>query len=152
MSLLAFDGTLTQFLRWQGEARICDFGMSKIMEEVTEVSASKTLTSEGSARYVAPELIESNEASTTMLSDVYSFAMLVLECISQDKPFANLRRDAAVIHAVVNKKQHPGRPVGPMSEKWLSDALWEVMKKCWATTPATRPLMEQVCDFFEHGH
>jgi serine/threonine protein kinase len=133
----------------QEEAKICDFGMSKIMEEVTDISASKSLTTnEGSARYVAPELIEANEASTTMASDTYSFAMLILECVTQKAPFANLKRDAAVIHAIVNKKQCPARPDNPEAQRWITDELWELMKKCWSTAPSARPTMEEVHTFF----
>jgi serine/threonine protein kinase len=122
--------------------------MSKVMEEVTEISASKTLTFGGSARYVAPELIESNDMSATMCSDTYSFAMLILESATQRPPFADLRRDAAVIHAIVNKKQCPVRPETPEAKRWITDEIWELMRKCWSTSPASRPTMDQVHAFF----
>jgi len=132
----------------EGEPKLCDFGMSKVMEEVTEMSMSKTLTSGGSARYVAPELIESNDASATMHSDTYSFGMLVLECVTRLPPYANLRRDAAVIHAIIYKRECPLRPETPEAKRWITDDVWELMMKCWSLLPASRPSMTEVHTFF----
>ncbi|KAF4603972.1 hypothetical protein EYR38_004388 [Pleurotus pulmonarius] len=92
------------------EARICDFGMSKIIEEVTEQLASVTLTTSGSARWLAPELIEGNINSPTKATDSYAFAMTALELLTGKHPYANQKRNAAVIHEKVVKRLLPPRP------------------------------------------
>ncbi|KAF6742353.1 TKL/TKL-ccin protein kinase [Ephemerocybe angulata] len=79
----------------KGEACICDFGMSKLVEEVTEKSASATLTAAGSARWLAPELIEGSISSPTPATDTYSFAMAILELVTGKYPFAERKRDAS---------------------------------------------------------
>ncbi|CAL1703915.1 unnamed protein product [Somion occarium] len=107
----------------EAEALICDFGMSKLVEDVTEQSASATLTKQGSARWLAPEVIEGLVDSPTMACDVYSFGMTMFECFSTVMPFAKLKRDAQVIHKVIGEKMRPGRP---------------------ETNPADRPTMDVV--------
>ncbi|KAF8163093.1 TKL/TKL-ccin protein kinase [Crassisporium funariophilum] len=124
----------------KGVACICDFGMSKLIEEVTEKSASATLTTGGSARWLAPELIEGKVASPTMEADVYSYAMAILELLTGKHPFADYKRDAQVIHGIVVLKKTPSRPNGAVCP-WLSDELWSLMQKCWLKDAHSRPSM-----------
>jgi len=76
--------------------------------------------------------------------------MLMLECITEEVPFFNLTRDAAVIHARISKRQNPPRPDGQNPKNRVSDGLWDVMMRCWAIIPEQRPTMEQVHTFFLH--
>ena len=75
---------------------ICNFGMARIMEEVTESTATKTGAPGDAVRYSAIELIEGNNVSATKHSNTDSFAMLMLECIMEEMPSSNLSRDAAI--------------------------------------------------------
>jgi len=122
----------------KGEARICDFGMSKVIEEVTERSASATLTAGGSARWMAPELIEGE--APTMEADTYSFAMAILELLTRKHPFADCKTTAAVIYGIVVQNKTPSRPEG----YWLTDKLWELMHMCWQKDTSSRPTMNKV--------
>ncbi|KAG5649763.1 hypothetical protein H0H81_002117 [Sphagnurus paluster] len=128
----------------KGEARICDFGMSKVIEEVTETSASATLTASGSARWLAPELIEDLVSSPTKEADTYSFGMAILELVTQKHPYANRRRDASVIHDIVVLRKIPERPVEPEAVRWLPETLWDLMRECWKGQASSRPSMAQV--------
>ena len=112
-------------------------------------SNAKTVSSAEIVRYAAPELIENADSSPTMESDTYSFAMLIVECITEDVPFSNITRDAAVIHARINKRQCPPRPEGLEVKKYVSDGLWELMNRCWSLKPDQRPSMEHVHSFFK---
>jgi serine/threonine protein kinase len=118
------------------------------MEERGENTVSKTVSSAAVVRYAAPELIENNDFSATTHSDTYSFAMLILECITENVPFSNITRDAAVIHARISKRQCPPRPDGPEERNRVSDGLWDLMKRCWSVKPEIRPTMEHVQRFF----
>jgi serine/threonine protein kinase len=74
-------------------ALVCHFGLSKLVEEATENSAQVTLTTEPSySRYLAPELVRGEVTSPRMNTDVYSFGMAMLECLTLEKPFANRKR------------------------------------------------------------
>ncbi|KAF9532397.1 kinase-like domain-containing protein [Crepidotus variabilis] len=128
----------------KGHACICDFGMSKVIEEVTERSASLTLTEGGSARWLAPELIEGKAPSKE--ADVYSFAMAILELMTGKHPYADCKRDAQVIHSIVVLKKTPARPQlqGAAALDCLSDELWGLMLRCWCKEAAARPQMTEV--------
>jgi serine/threonine protein kinase len=126
----------------KGKACICDFGMSKVIEEVTERSASATLTAGGSARWLAPELIEGK--APTMEADAYSYAMAILELLTGKHPFSDCKRDAAVIYGIVVLKKTPARPEEKEASKWLSDDLWDLMQRCWHKDAASRPPMGEV--------
>ena len=93
-------------------------------------------------RYSAPEFFRGN-AVHTKASDTYSFAMLILECITEVPPFSDLPDDSAVLHARSSKVQNPPRPDGPNR---IPDDLWNLMTRCWAIKK--RPTMEDVHSFF----
>ena len=112
-----------------------------------EGSAISRKVSGDVVRYAAPELLENVNTSATMSSDVCSFGMLILECITKEIPFSNLSRDAAVIDARVGRRQCPPRP-----NRRVSDGLWDLMMRYWSHEPDHRPTMEGVHGFFRlHG-
>ena len=117
--------------------------MAAITEERDENTVSNTVSSEAIVRYAAPELLENNNFSATKECDTYSFAMLMVECVTEDAPFSNITRDAAVIHARINKRQCPPRPDG------LEDRLWDLLNRCWSLKPDQRPAMELVHSLFK---
>ncbi|KAI0933772.1 hypothetical protein AcV5_005833 [Taiwanofungus camphoratus] len=121
----------------EGKACICDFGMSKVIEDITDVPASATLTKAGSARWLSPELIENTVSSPTCATDVYSFAMAMLECFTLKPPFADLKRDAHVIAAILIQNRNPHRPNTPLP----TDDTWKLMLQCWHRDPRNRPSM-----------
>lgn len=123
--------------------------MSKIIEEVTEKSASATLTASGSARWLAPELIEGAVSSPTKEADTYSYAMAILELITGKHPFSNRKRDATVIHDIVVLKKTPLRPTGPEVLPWLTESLWTLMNQCWRIPASSRPSMAEVSAYIE---
>jgi serine/threonine protein kinase len=117
--------------------------MSKLVEEVTEKSASATLTAAGSARWLAPELIEGSVSSQTFASDTYSFAMALLELYTGKHPFAERKREASVIQDIVVHKKTPQRPRDE-AVVTLTDGIWGLMERCWQRDVSLRPHMEQV--------
>jgi hypothetical protein len=118
------------------------------MEEAAEYTGSKTTASGDVVRYSAPELIEDTDVSATTHSDTYSFAMMILECITEERPFPNLSYDAAVVHARITKRLYPPRPGGQDPRNCVSDGLWYLMMRCWSVEPEGRPKMEYVHTFF----
>jgi len=72
----------------------------------------------------------------------------MLECITEEVPFSNLARDAAVIHARITKEQCPPRPDGEDPKHRVSDGLWDLMMRCWSAKPDQRPTMGYVHSFF----
>jgi son of sevenless-like protein len=69
--------------------------------------------------------------------------MLCLEILSGDVPFADIKRDIAVLREIDNGAlpKHPGRDA---ISQGLSDAIWQVLQKCWEREPTMRPSITEV--------
>ena len=134
----------------KGEPQICDFEIARIWEKVNGTTITMTMTSGGGVRYIATEHIRDAIVPATTHSDTFSFAMLMLECITEEVPFSNLARDAAVLHARTTKAQCPPRPGEHDGKDRISDDLWKLMTGCWVVEPDKRPTMEQVYSFCLH--
>ena len=79
--------------------------MSEAMvEQVTGQTISDDLTSStlagGDTRWKAPELIE-DAAPPSKASDTYSYAMAVLELLTEKPPYSERKRNARVLHDVL---------------------------------------------------
>lgn len=85
-------------------------------------------------------------APFSLACDTYSFAMTLLECFTLEIPFANLKRDAQVIHKLITERVSPPRPQNADAKRWISDDVWELMKGCWNFTPSHRPPMQNVAN------
>jgi len=138
------------------QACLADFGLTSILSNFNSLNAS-TLASHrsGTVRWMAPEILDpevfglptsSNRESSTA-SDVYSFAMVVMEIFTGNRPFQEFPHDPTVIVKVMRG----GRPIRP---KQLSDRLWELVEMCWRQDGTQRPPISEVLDFLEkipHG-
>jgi len=94
--------------------------------------------------------IQSNNVPATTHSDTYSFALLVLECVTEERPFSQFEREAAVIHARMTKRKCPSRPDGQDQRRRISDSVWKLMVGCWNPVPDRRPSMETVNSFLSN--
>lgn len=66
----------------EGNALLCDFGLSKMISDMATMSGTPTeLFGAGTIRWMAPELFsdEHGDGSKTSASDIYAFAMLIVE-------------------------------------------------------------------------
>ncbi|KAF9783716.1 kinase-like domain-containing protein [Thelephora terrestris] len=130
----------------EGEPQLCDFGIAALVEDA---NGSRNTSSGEMIRYAAPELIRDNCSTRTVSSDTYSFAMLILVCVTEEVPFLNITHDAAVVHArITNGPLLPSRPNELEGGEWVSDGLWNLMERCWSYSPGQRPTMEEIHRFF----
>ncbi|KAJ7312554.1 kinase-like domain-containing protein [Mycena albidolilacea] len=127
---------------------ISDFGISKIVSR-----RGFTTSNVGTAPYMAPELffvIDGSEAgphvssspSTTTNSDVYSYALLVLEILTAQPPKA--RPSRPIITTRIRAELRPKRTDYDPSK--VSQGLWSVLDRCWAFEPVLRPSISEVLD------
>ncbi|KAJ7040829.1 kinase-like domain-containing protein [Mycena alexandri] len=119
-----------------GTPKICDFGISKIMNH-----RGFTTDSVGTSRYMAPELLFavdlSKERSTTKSSDIYSFALLALQILTSEAPKRGPVRDFMLAQDIgpnLNPKRtdyaHHGN---------VTDEIWSILEHCWAFEAQDRP-------------
>ncbi|KAN0092693.1 Protein kinase-like domain containing protein, partial [Tylopilus felleus] len=131
-------------------ARLTDFGYASLVGETPEALAylqASTLRS-GTLRWAAPECILFNseeEFRCTTKSDIYSFGNLSLQVLSGKRPWAEFRRDEAIILELA--KGH--RPRRPQSHP-IEDQHWTFVEHCWSPVeerPSAAHLVSSTQDF-----
>lgn len=119
-----------------GEAMICDFGLSRIQHEITRTLT--TICEEGKLRFLAPELTNGPEAfRTSSGSDIYSLSMVFLALTTLAPPFSDMSSWRAAGAACNGMR--PGRPETLPFPPPINDQLWLLMQHMWAQEPAHRP-------------
>ncbi|KAH7905718.1 kinase-like domain-containing protein [Hygrophoropsis aurantiaca] len=121
----------------EGTACICDFGLTKVIEDEAGNSASATLTNANSARWHAPELVGGEDVHLSTASDVFAFAMSILELLTKNVPYSHRKRDLSVITDLLAGRL-PLKPEEPEVTRWLTEDLWAVLNKCWSSDPSCR--------------
>ncbi|CAE6444542.1 unnamed protein product [Rhizoctonia solani] len=126
--------------------KLADFGTSFLsMSQYTLQFTRGTGSGMNSTvRYTAPEILK-EETKITTEGDVYALGMTILEAITGRVPYeGNL--EVAVIQKAISGI-HPARPEQhiPTNEK-QADAIWGLLKECWASDPGRRPSATMVVD------
>jgi len=137
------------------EASVTDFVQSRTLEKSSsthkfaEVGYVPIMT-EG-WRWRAPEQMggqtDTEEGSlpcVTTATDVWAFAMTVIEIFTGCVPFHEIKNDARVLFTVVKG----GRPMR-LHCPHLSENIWVMLEKCWDIDPDRRPSMNALWRFFE---
>ncbi|KAL0960608.1 hypothetical protein HGRIS_005640 [Hohenbuehelia grisea] len=78
----------------------------------------------------------------TTFSDIWSFAMLMLELFTGMMPFPNSRGAGVVVLLQDGKRPEP--PSAEARIKGLHNKLWKLMYQCWKTDPGQRPSLEEL--------
>ena len=118
----------------EGEAVLCDFGLTRIKHEVTRTQTS--IREGGRLRYLAPELAFGPESfRTTVKSDVYSLAMTFFHLSTLCAPFNKLNEWAAADAA--RRRQRPEKR-DPRFLAGSFDVLWGLLKSMWAHDESAR--------------
>ncbi|TFK22750.1 kinase-like protein [Coprinopsis marcescibilis] len=141
-----------------GRVVLSDFGLSKVLEEVSGPSGFTTTQPGGSIRWLAPEFLfdpdkdpDSDSGNPepavgcTTAGDIWALASVAYEFISGIYPYGDEKFDWNVIQAI-SKGRTPVRTV----DTWLLESVdvLDVLKKCWAQDPAQRPRIRDVCQMF----
>ncbi|KAK1220179.1 hypothetical protein PQX77_017082 [Marasmius sp. AFHP31] len=118
---------------------LADFGLAIATEsKIMPTSSGSGL--KGSIRWLAPEVISGDRYWRESPSrDVYAFGCTVLELLTLEPPFAG-QTEAGVILAVVSRS----RPKRPNDSEWCTDKLWDLVERCWACEPHTRPKADDI--------
>ncbi|KAL4095022.1 hypothetical protein PRIC1_008400 [Phytophthora ramorum] len=111
-----------------GTAKLADFGLSVFANTINPAGGAGAL---GAIRWKAPECLAGS--GPTFASDIYSFAMCIIEAISGDFPWGKSIPDSAVEFNVLQKRMLPPRP------KDFSDAQWDLITRMSSFEPRKRP-------------
>jgi len=128
-----------------GRPLLADFGLSKFMEDMTGMPFTQSRGVSDSYRWFAPELC-SAPGVLSVYSDVFSYAMTVLEVMTGEHPFSHIRRTPEVLIRM-QQGERPRRPVGDVYvQRGLDDKLWNLLTRCWVSEPEQRPNIHQVLE------
>jgi len=95
------------------------------------------------ARWAATELFRlDNDPRPTKMSDVYSFACLMLQMLTGSVPYCGTKRPEQVVYL-----KYLGRePIDAQTPK-VADRYVAFMRWCWSPEPENRPTMDTVVGF-----
>ncbi|KIM23527.1 hypothetical protein M408DRAFT_252923 [Serendipita vermifera MAFF 305830] len=135
-----------------GDACLCDFGLSRLIKTETGASGFTTSNFAGSIRYMSPELLNSEDEEAlplvTTASDVYALGCVGLQIVTDHLPYANRNLDAQVMHDIIRGFPPARRPslAGGMKTggKHSLPKFWDLLTVTWAADPARRPDVVQV--------
>lgn len=119
----------------EGRAKVCDFGIAKFKDR-TFVSTVNGQA--GTPAYMAPELFDGMNATEKV--DVYSFAILLWECITGKVPWGHVPSPMQIIYYVGVLNQRPALP----TDDRVPRDLVELIEDCWLIDPKKRPGFQEV--------
>ncbi|CAI2189935.1 14710_t:CDS:2, partial [Funneliformis geosporum] len=114
------------------DSKIGDLGLSK---SATEADDNETY---GIIPYMAPEVLQGQKY--TKASDIYSFGMIMWECMTGRRPFWDRSHDTELIIDICDGL----RP--PTVDIVAPEGYIELMKECWDPDPIKRPAVGSIYD------
>ncbi|KAK7061549.1 mitochondrial distribution and morphology protein 10 [Favolaschia claudopus] len=91
-----------------GNPLISDFGLSRIVEDITGIPFSQSRGVSDSYRWFAPEVCI-GQGVLSLNSDVYAYGMTVLEIFTHEQPYNNIKHTTEVVIRSA-RGEHPPRP------------------------------------------
>lgn len=128
--------------RMNPEIRFADFGLAAIRDkEDMADTLAQTSHLKGTPKYCAPEMLfdssvaKSTVARSSRKTDVYAFALLTWEILTQKQPFDHIKNEAALCSAV-HKGERP-----PISELPTNTppSIIQLIENGWSKDRALRP-------------
>ncbi|KAF9646892.1 kinase-like protein [Thelephora ganbajun] len=124
-----------------GHARLSDYGLMPIQSNHAFMIAA-TPGVVGISRWLAPELIDPprkkghRQPAGTGQADIFAFAMLVIEVLTGELPFGDVRHESAILMIA-----HGKRPEKPQDAEslGLTTEMWKFIQRCWHQNPSKRP-------------
>ena len=119
--------------------RITDFGFSKIFDAENQSLQSMNC---GTIPFMAPEMFSENHYNSKV--DVYAYAMLVYEMMTETIAFNEFRNMTMIASKVVQGYRPP-------FTSFFDNAYIELIQACWAQDPASRPSFDQIVESIDNN-
>jgi serine/threonine protein kinase len=121
---------------YEGRVRLFDFDLARTIGKDDE---GKLTMCVGTSRYMSPECWTSTGYS--FASDVYSFAVVLWELCTLEKPFSRARNSLQLAKQVVLWRQRPSL------RRIASPGIGCLLKTCWEPNPDLRLSFSSIVDF-----
>ncbi|KAG8917583.1 hypothetical protein FRC01_002358 [Tulasnella sp. 417] len=129
------------------DAVLCDFGLASFaMKSGITSGFTTSKRTKGTARYMSPELLLTEEAEHTLKSDIWGWACTAFEIITDCAPYPNAKIELRIIVLLI-KNERPGsvdllEKVVPNTDDICSPSLSclkSVIPDCWSFDAEQRP-------------
>ncbi|KAG8771901.1 hypothetical protein FRC12_003352 [Ceratobasidium sp. 428] len=131
-ALVAQDGTL----------KLTDFGLAIVHDAA--IQFSQTDLGGGTGRYMAPELW-TEDPQRSREADVYAMGMTMLEIITGDVPFREIKSAHMISFAVAHERRIPDVPELQKESASLDEmVMLSILRSCWRYEPRDRPTARKV--------
>lgn len=116
--------------------KIGDFGLYARLVNTNDMKNQSMSGAKGTSIYTVPEVLESNVYSKA--SDVYSFALVVYEILSNEKPFTETDSISLIYNKIVVKGERP------LMNDSIPDRFKKLIEQCWSQDPNERPEFSEI--------
>ncbi len=125
-----------------GTVKIFDFGLSReLPKPCVNVNDAYNMSGKvGTTRFMAPEVALSKEYNQKV--DTYSWSMLYWNCITLEKPYAEMDRFTHASLVCVHGLR-------PTLNRTMPECVKDLLRKSWAQCMSTRLTMAEVCKHLE---
>ncbi|KAH3757163.1 serine/threonine-protein kinase STY8 [Pelomyxa schiedti] len=114
--------------------KLCDFGLAKT---ISSSARQKMTIATGTPTYMAPEVVTGTDYD--LKADVYSFGVMLYQMVTGQTPFQEVTN-----HFEVTRKLLNGERPEIVAPPGVCGKAIELIPKCWAPDPATRPTFEVI--------
>lgn len=121
--------SLNVLLDNQLQAKLCDFGLSRLKQE-TNAASSRSKAVVGTLAWMAPELFK-RHVKYTKHADIYSFGMILWEIASRKLPFSDATHPG-VLRQWIERGEKEELPDNTPKE------FAQLIVKCWNKVPSER--------------
>ncbi|KAG8777833.1 hypothetical protein FRC12_000182 [Ceratobasidium sp. 428] len=131
-ALVAQDGTL----------KLTDFGLAIVHDAI--IQFSQTDLGGGTGRYMAPELW-TEDPQRSREADIYAMGMTMLEIITGDVPFREIKSGHMISFAVAHQRRTPDVPELQKESASLDEmVMLSILRSCWRYEPQDRPTARKI--------
>ncbi|TSQ58041.1 Ankyrin repeat and protein kinase domain-containing protein 1 [Bagarius yarrelli] len=122
--------------------KISDFGVIQWDDSSSKTAFAEHLAARGNISYVPPETFSQNPEPPTSKYDVYSFAIVMWEILTQKRPYCGMNMTEILIRVTSGKR--------PSVEKVQDDQphqceeMSSIMQQCWRQDPSERPAFYEI--------
>ena len=127
--------------RARGRAVLCDFGLSKRVDELTSLTTTGALV--GTPHYMSPEqFLDAKRVDER--SDVFSLAMTLLHAVTGRNPLAECKTTTSLMMALCTRPIPRAEDLLPANAAAISPTLSEALRRALATDPLERASLAEL--------
>ncbi|KAK8840176.1 hypothetical protein M9Y10_031116 [Tritrichomonas musculus] len=123
--------------------KISDFGFSKRLHSDKSITIQSQAGFKGTPIYIPPESLQTNEQTES--GDVYAFAMIMYNLLTNEIPFKELTDFQQLYIKVLNGER-------PSFNTIIDQAYKDLIERCWSQDPKDRPTFAQIVEELENNH